>query len=46
MLAIALTFVIVLAEIDLSAGVTAGVGMAVFILLSDRGHWSWPSANR
>jgi len=44
MLAIALTFVIVLAEIDLSAGVTAGVGMAVFILLSDRGHWAWQPA--
>jgi D-xylose transport system permease protein len=41
MLAIALTFVIILAEIDLSAGVTAGVGMAVFILLLDRGHWNW-----
>jgi D-xylose transport system permease protein len=34
MLAIALVFVILLAEIDLSAGVTAGVGMAVFILLN------------
>jgi len=33
MLAIALTFVILLAEIDLSAGVTGGVGMASFILL-------------
>ena len=33
MLAIALTFVIILTEIDLSAGITGGVGMAVFILL-------------
>ena len=33
MLAIALTFVIMLAEIDLSAGVTGGLGMAIFILL-------------
>jgi D-xylose transport system permease protein len=44
MLAIALTFVILLAEIDLSAGVTAGVGMAVFILLVDRGGWNWIAA--
>ena len=44
MLAIALTFVILLAEIDLSAGVTAGVGMAVFILLVDRGGWNWVAA--
>ncbi len=44
MLAIALTFVILLAEIDLSAGVTAGVGMAVFILLSVRGQWAWQPA--
>ncbi len=42
MLALALTFVILIAEIDLSAGVTAGVGMAVFILLLDRGHIPWP----
>ncbi|MDQ1530572.1 MAG: D-xylose transport system permease protein, partial [Microbacteriaceae bacterium] len=44
MLAIALTFVILIAEIDLSAGVTAGVGMAVFILLVDRGGWNWVAA--
>ncbi len=44
MLSIALTFVILLAEIDLSAGVTSGVGMSVFILLLDRGGWSWPAA--
>jgi D-xylose transport system permease protein len=41
MLAIALTFVIILAEIDLSAGVTAGVGMAVFIRLLDTYQWPW-----
>jgi D-xylose transport system permease protein len=44
MLAIALTFVILLAEIDLSAGVTAGVGMAVFILLVDRRELAWQPA--
>ena len=44
MLSVALTFVILLAEIDLSAGVTAGVGMSVFILLLDRSAWSWPAA--
>jgi D-xylose transport system permease protein len=33
MLAAALVFVILLAEIDLAAGVTAGVAMAVFIRL-------------
>ena len=37
MLAMALVFVILLGEIDLSAGVTAGVGMAVFVVLSDPG---------
>ncbi len=41
MLAIALVFVILLAEIDLSAGVTAGVGMAVFILLNGQAGWNW-----
>jgi len=41
MLAIALTFVIVLTEIDLSAGVTGGVGMAVFIILVNDKHWNW-----
>jgi len=41
MLAIALTFVIVIAEIDLSAGVTGGLGMAVFILLTNIAHWNW-----
>jgi D-xylose transport system permease protein len=41
MLSIALTFVILLTEIDLSAGVTGGVGMSVFIrLVNDKGvNW-------
>jgi D-xylose transport system permease protein len=41
MLSVALTFVIVIAEIDLSAGVTSGLGMAVFILLVNTNHWNW-----
>ena len=41
MLSVALTFVIVIAEIDLSAGVTGGVGMAVWILLVNTHHWNW-----
>ena len=41
MLAMALTFVIILAEIDLSAGVTGGLGMAIFILLTNLGGWNW-----
>ena len=41
MLAVALTFVIILAEIDLSAGVTGGLGMAIFILLTNLGGWNW-----
>lgn len=40
MLAAALVFVILLAEIDLAAGVTAGVAMAVFIRLLQAG-WGW-----
>jgi D-xylose transport system permease protein len=44
MLAVALTFVIILAEIDLSAGVTGGLGMAVFILLTNVSHWPWVAA--
>ena len=46
-LAIALTFLLIMAEIDLSAGVTGGVGMAVFILLvNDRtGTGSSPSSS-
>jgi D-xylose transport system permease protein len=41
MLAMALTFVILLAEIDLSAGVTGGFGMAIFILLTNVQNWNW-----
>jgi D-xylose transport system permease protein len=41
MLAAALVFVILLAEIDLSAGVTAGVTSAVFIVLIKSGNWGW-----
>lgn len=41
MLSAALVFVIMLGEIDLSAGVTAGTGMAVFVKLNQLG-WSWP----
>lgn len=37
MLGMALTFVILLGEIDLSAGVTAGVTMAIFVVLSNPG---------
>ena len=40
-LAIALVFVILLGEIDLSAGVTAGVGMAAFVLLNSLADWNW-----
>lgn len=43
MLGMALTFVILLGEIDLSAGVTSGVTMALFVVLSDPGkfHVNW-----
>lgn len=41
MLSSALVFVILLAEIDLAAGVTAGVAMAVFITLIKFQHWNW-----
>jgi len=41
MLAVALVFVILIAEIDLSAGVTAGVGMAVFVQLNNALHLNW-----
>jgi D-xylose transport system permease protein len=37
MLAMAVVFVILLGEIDLSAGVTSGVAMAIFVVLSDPG---------
>ena len=40
MLAAALVFVLLLAEIDLSAGVTAGVAMATFFLFL-RDGWNW-----
>ena len=40
-LAIALVFVILIGEIDLSAGVTAGVGMAVFIQLDGPLGFNW-----
>jgi D-xylose transport system permease protein len=41
MLSSALVFVILLAEIDLAAGVTAGVAMAVFITLIKYAGWPW-----
>jgi len=41
MLSAALVFVILLGEIDLAAGVTAGVGMAVFITLIKFQNWNW-----
>jgi D-xylose transport system permease protein len=41
MLAMALVFVILIAEIDLSAGVTSGVAMAVFVLLVNTMHVNW-----
>jgi D-xylose transport system permease protein len=40
----ALTFVIIIAEIDLSAGVTGGLGMAIFILLLNTVQWPWVAA--
>jgi len=41
MLSMALVFVILLAEIDLSAGVTSGVAMALFILMTNKGGIDW-----
>jgi D-xylose transport system permease protein len=41
MLAMALVFVILIAEIDLSAGVTSGVAMALFILMTNKGGIDW-----
>jgi D-xylose transport system permease protein len=41
MLGMALVFVLLLGEIDLSAGVTGGVGMAIFVVLVDVAHWNW-----
>ncbi len=42
-LAMALVFVLLLGEIDLSAGVTGGVGMALFVVLAAQGI-PWPLA--
>jgi D-xylose transport system permease protein len=44
MLGMALVFVLLLGEIDLSAGVTGGVGMAIFVVLADTAHWPWVPA--
>lgn len=44
MLGMALVFVLLLGEIDLSAGVTGGVAMAIFVVLNDRAHVPWPLA--
>jgi D-xylose transport system permease protein len=41
MLGMALVFVLLLGEIDLSAGVTGGVAMAIFVVLVDVGNWNW-----
>jgi D-xylose transport system permease protein len=43
MLAMAVIFVILLGEVDLSAGVTSGVAMSIFVVLSDPGgiHLNW-----
>ena len=40
-LAVALVFVILLGEIDLSAGVTSGVGAATFVVLVHNTHLNW-----
>ena len=44
MLAMALVFVILLGEIDLSAGVTSGVGAGIFIVLVHNYHVNWIAA--
>ena len=44
LLGMALVFVLLLGEIDLSAGVTFGVGMAVFVRATQPGGMSWPLA--
>lgn len=44
MLAMALVFVLLLGEIDLSAGVTFGVAMAVFVKYTQPGGLPWPLA--
>lgn len=43
-LAMALVFVLLLGEIDLSAGVTGGVGMALFVVLNAQFDVPWPLA--
>ena len=43
-LGMALVFVLLLGEIDLSAGVTFGVAMSVFVRLTQPGGMSWPLA--
>jgi D-xylose transport system permease protein len=40
----ALVFVLLLGEIDLSAGVTGGVGMALFVVLNSQFDVPWPLA--
>ncbi len=44
MLGMALVFVLLLGEIDLSAGVTGGVGMALFVVLVSKFATPWPLA--
>jgi len=44
MLGMALVFVLLLGEIDLSAGVTGGVAMALFVVLNFRFGVPWPLA--
>ena len=44
MLGIALVFVLLLGEIDLSAGVTGGVAMALFVVLNAQFGVPWPIA--
>jgi D-xylose transport system permease protein len=41
MLSMALTFVILIAEIDLSAGVTGGSAIAIWVLLVNQHSWNW-----
>jgi D-xylose transport system permease protein len=43
-LGMALVFVLLLGEIDLSAGVTGGVGMALFVVLTAQFGLPWPLA--
>ena len=43
-LGMALVFVLLLGEIDLSAGVTGGVAMAAFVVLNVKGGVPWPLA--